>query len=49
MSVQVSLPASVEGDPPLISAAVEFDIKRSHVGLESQPWGDSLSAHAVRG
>ena len=43
------LPASVKGDPSLLSAAVEFDVQRSHVCLECQSRGRSLRAGGIGG
>ena len=42
-----NLPAAVEGDPSLLSAAVELDVQRSHVCLERQPRGRSPRAGGI--
>ena len=43
------LPASVKGDPRLLSAAVELDVQRSHVCLECQSRGRSPRAGGIGG
>ena len=48
-SGEQSVPATVEGDPGLLSAAVELDVQRSHVCLECQPRGRSSRAGGIGG
>ena len=39
----------MKGDPSLLSAAVELEVQRSHVRLESQPRGRPPRAGGIRG
>ena len=43
-----SVPATVERDPGFRSAVIEFEIQRSHVGLEGQSRGRSRGAEVIQ-